>query len=144
MRDFVDMVFKKSSESLINSSHELIIKPEYNIYLELNRIESKLDLKMKVLSWLSRPSFTGVSKKVRTPSYLVSDDEKRIIRIIRAQLSTYELLVIYDNGATDQGSKMGELAVNYNLFRNMNYSLLISESIKISIIINKNIPLQST
>lgn len=64
-RNFVDVVFRKSPEAFINSSHELIIEPEYNIYLGLNRIESELDLKMKVLSWLSRPSFKGVSKKVR-------------------------------------------------------------------------------
>ncbi|EJW14436.1 hypothetical protein M5X00_29900 [Paenibacillus alvei] len=64
-RNFVDLVFKKSPEAFINSSHELIIEPEYNIYLGLNRIESELDLKMKVLSWLSRPSCKGVSKKVK-------------------------------------------------------------------------------
>ena len=65
LRDFVEMVFKKSPHSFINSSHELIIEPENNIYLGLNRIESELDLKLKVLSWLSRPSCKGVSKKVQ-------------------------------------------------------------------------------
>lgn len=63
LRDFVELVFKKSPHSFINSSYELIIEPENNIYLGLNRIESELDLKLKVLSWLSRPSCKGVSKK---------------------------------------------------------------------------------
>nr|WP_244918909.1 hypothetical protein [Paenibacillus dendritiformis] len=40
---------------------ELIVEPKNNIYFRLDNIQSEMDLKAKVLAWLSRPSCKGVS-----------------------------------------------------------------------------------
>jgi hypothetical protein len=45
----------------MNANFELIVEPKNNIYFRLDNIESELDVKYKVLAWLSRPSCKGVS-----------------------------------------------------------------------------------
>lgn len=59
--EFLKIVIKHSSKCFINSRYELIIEPKNNIYFRLNDIENELDLKCKVIAWLSRPSCKGVS-----------------------------------------------------------------------------------
>ncbi|SYX84629.1 putative phage abortive infection protein [Paenibacillus alvei] len=54
-----------------------------------------------------------------------NEEKKEYIRIIRSQLSSYELIVLYYNCMVEQGGKLKELAVEYNLFDNINYNLLI-------------------
>ncbi|WP_272032928.1 hypothetical protein [Oceanobacillus kimchii] len=39
----------------------MIVVPKHNIYFRLDDVETELDLKCKVLAWLSRPSCKGVS-----------------------------------------------------------------------------------
>lgn len=54
-----------------------------------------------------------------------NEENKEYIRIIRAQLSSYELIVLYYNCMVEQGEKLKKLAIEYNLFDNINYNLLI-------------------
>lgn len=58
-----------SPKYFINQNNELIVVPSWNIYFGLYNVESPLDLKCKVVEWLSRPACKGVSsywqKRVR-------------------------------------------------------------------------------
>ncbi|MBU8733714.1 hypothetical protein KM915_27270 [Cytobacillus oceanisediminis] len=60
---------KISPKSFINQSNELIVVPKNNIYFRLEDVKTELDLKCKVIAWLSRPSCKGISnywqKRVR-------------------------------------------------------------------------------
>ena len=57
----MNIVKKYSPNSFINQNFELIVEPKNNIYFRLEDIETELELKCKVLAWLSRPSCKGVS-----------------------------------------------------------------------------------
>lgn len=50
-----------SPKSFVNHNNELIIEPRNNIYFRLEDVQSELDLRCKVVAWLSRPSCKGVS-----------------------------------------------------------------------------------
>lgn len=67
---FIDIVEKHSPKCFVNRNNELIVEPKNNIYFRLEDIETELELKCKVLAWLSRPSCKGVSnywqKRIRT------------------------------------------------------------------------------
>lgn len=58
-----------SPKHFINQNNELIVVPSWNIYFGLNSVKTPLDLKCKVVDWLSRPACKGVSnywqKRVR-------------------------------------------------------------------------------
>ena len=43
--------------SFINNNAELIINAKTNTYFLLSKIETELDLKCKILEWLSRPAY---------------------------------------------------------------------------------------
>lgn len=62
----ISFIFPKC---FINRNNELILEPRNNIYFSLNDIKSVLDLKCKMIAWVSRPSCKGVSntwqKKLR-------------------------------------------------------------------------------
>lgn len=60
-KGFIDIVMKHSPKCFINNNYELIVEPENNIYFRLEDIETELELKCKVLAWLSRPSCKGVN-----------------------------------------------------------------------------------
>jgi hypothetical protein len=72
------IVEKHSPSCFINSNFELIVEPKNNIYFMLKDVETELDLKRKVLSWLSRSSCKGVSEYW----------QKRIRAIINEYLET--------------------------------------------------------
>ena len=55
-------------------------------------------------------------------------NKKEYTNLIRAQLSTYELLLLYYNCATTHGQKFSKYAVKYELFDNVNISKLIDKS----------------
>lgn len=61
IKNFMDIVQKHSPKCFINHNVELIIEPKNNIYFRLEDVETELELKCKVLAWLSRPSYKGVS-----------------------------------------------------------------------------------
>ncbi len=61
-KNFMEIVRKHSPKCFINANFELIVEPKNNIYFRLEDIETELELKCKVLAWLSRPSCKGVSK----------------------------------------------------------------------------------
>lgn len=61
IKGFIEIVQKYSPKCFINGNNELIIEPKNNIYFRLEDIETELELKCKVLAWLSRPSHKGVS-----------------------------------------------------------------------------------
>jgi len=46
-------------QSFINSRDEFIVLPRINSYFILHNIENELELKCKVLEWVSRPSHKG-------------------------------------------------------------------------------------
>lgn len=58
-----------SPKYFINQNDELIVVPSWNIYFGLYNVKTPLDLKCKVVEWLSRPACKGVSnywqKRVR-------------------------------------------------------------------------------
>lgn len=58
-----------SPKCFINKNNELIVVPSWNIYFQLNDLKTPLELKCKVVNWLSRPACKGVSnywqKRVR-------------------------------------------------------------------------------
>jgi hypothetical protein len=60
-KKFMKVVGKFSPNCFINSNFELIVEPKNNIYFRLEDVETELELKCKVLAWLSRPSCKGVS-----------------------------------------------------------------------------------
>lgn len=62
IKNFMQLVVKHSPHCFINSRFELIIEPKHNIYFLLDDIETELDLKCKVIAWLSRPSIKGISE----------------------------------------------------------------------------------
>jgi len=62
LKDFVKNVTVYSPKCFINSRNEFIIVPKDNIYFLLDDVKTELDLKCKVIAWLSRPSCKGVSK----------------------------------------------------------------------------------
>lgn len=77
-----------SPKCFINRKNELIVVPDWNIYFGLSNVETPLDLKCKVVEWLSRPSCKGVSdywqKRVRAivNGYLGTDfDQNEMERI---------------------------------------------------------------
>lgn len=78
-KKFMGIARKHSPKCFINSHFELIIEPNNNIYFRLEDIETELELKCKVLAWLSRPSCKGVSnywqKRIRAMvnEYLQTD-----------------------------------------------------------------------
>lgn len=50
-----------SPKAFINHNNEIIFEIRNNIYFRLEDVHSALDLKCKVIAWLSRPSCKGVS-----------------------------------------------------------------------------------
>lgn len=70
IKNFMGIVQNYSPKCFINNNYELIIEPKNNIYFLLEDVNTELDLKCKVLAWLSRPSCKGVSnywqKRIRT------------------------------------------------------------------------------
>lgn len=89
VKRFMKIVEKHSPNCFINSNFEVIIEPKNNIFFRLEDIETELDLKRKILSWLSRPSHKGIS------DYW----QKRIRRIVNEFLGTNftysEMMEIY-------------------------------------------------
>lgn len=69
VKKMIEVVKKHSPNCFINSLFELIVEPRNNIYLPLEDVETGLDMKCKVIAWLSRPSVKGVGaqcqKKMR-------------------------------------------------------------------------------
>lgn len=59
-KGFMKIVQKYSPKCFINSSFELIVEPRNNIYFRLEDVETELELKCKIIAWLSRPSCKGV------------------------------------------------------------------------------------
>ncbi|MBU8573700.1 hypothetical protein [Bacillus pumilus] len=56
----IEITEKVSPKVFINHNNELILVPTKNIYFRLEGVKTDLDLKCKVLAWLSRPSCKGV------------------------------------------------------------------------------------
>lgn len=52
------------------------------------------------------------------------EERKKYIRIIRAQLSTDELLLLFYNSITDEGSKFHALIIKYKLLNNLSVKLV--------------------
>lgn len=87
--DFMKIVEIHSPKFFINCRSEIIIEPKNNIYFRLEDVKTEMDLKCKILHWLSRPSCKGVS-----PYW-----QKRIRNIVNQYLKTdfthEEMLTIY-------------------------------------------------
>lgn len=65
INNFIKIVAKYSPEMLITSNFELVIEPKNNVYVSLLNIETEMDVKCKVIAWLSRPSCKGLEPKYR-------------------------------------------------------------------------------
>lgn len=55
------IIQEHSPKVFINQNNELIVVPSWNIYFGLYNVETPLNLKCKVVEFLSRPSHKGVS-----------------------------------------------------------------------------------
>lgn len=78
--DVNKMVFKLMSffpESFINRRNELILNLRYNVYFRLADVKTELELKCKVIEWISRPAH----KEEQT--------NKRVCKIIRESMNKY-------------------------------------------------------
>lgn len=75
---FMNCVSAYSPQVFINERFELIVIPSKNIYFRLEDVESKRDLQVKILTWLSRAACKGVG------SYW----ETRMRKIINIYLNT--------------------------------------------------------
>ncbi len=68
-KKMIEVVRKHSPNCFISPLFELIVEPRNNIYFPLEDVETELDMKCKVIVWLSRPCFKGVGvqcqKKMR-------------------------------------------------------------------------------
>ena len=62
LKRLLDIISEISPKSFINRNNELIVVPKDNIYFRLEDIKTDMDLKCKVIAWLSRPSCKCVSK----------------------------------------------------------------------------------
>jgi hypothetical protein len=116
IKGFINIVQKYSPKSFINHNNELIVEPKNNIYFRLEDVETELELKCKVIAWLSRPSCKGVSnywqKRIRAIvneflgteftfeemdkiyTYLGNDcNRKKSIKFIK---SDYDLNILHD------------------------------------------------
>ena len=60
-KKFMQVTRKHSPNCFLNSHFEMIVEPKNNIYFRLEDVDTELELKCKVLAWLSRPSCKGVS-----------------------------------------------------------------------------------
>ncbi|MNK84466.1 hypothetical protein D3C87_1043150 [compost metagenome] len=69
IQKFMKVAQRHSPSIFINPNFELIVEPKNNIYFRLEDVYTELELKCKVLAWLSRPACKGVSeqwqKKIR-------------------------------------------------------------------------------
>lgn len=65
VNDEVIRLMRLFENPFINRNLELILVCEENIYFRLDDVHNLLDLKCKVIAWLSRPSFKGVSEKIQ-------------------------------------------------------------------------------
>ncbi|KKI90690.1 hypothetical protein WQ54_19415 [Bacillus sp. SA1-12] len=71
-----------------------------------------------------------ITKFIHENEALSMDQKQNYIGILRAQLSTYELLLIFYNALSDYGSeKFLPLIKKYNLFDNINNTLLINQKL---------------
>jgi hypothetical protein len=55
-------------------------------------------------------------------------EEKKYIRLVRAQLSDYELVILFYNSISEQGKNFRDYVIKYDLLDNMNDSLLFDPS----------------
>ena len=90
--EFINIVKKYAPNCFINSGNELIIEPKNNIYFKLDDVKTELDLKYKVIVWLSRPSCKCVSRywqdRIRciVNDFLTTDFSKDDMRLIYSYL----------------------------------------------------------
>lgn len=61
LNKFIEIAKRISPKSFITDNNELIVVPKNNIYFRLDDVKNELELKCKVIAWLSRPSCKGIS-----------------------------------------------------------------------------------
>lgn len=71
---FLGYVRNHSPKYFINQNDELIVVPSWNIYFGLYNVKTPLDLKCKVVEWLSRPACKGVSNYWQKRIRLIFND----------------------------------------------------------------------
>jgi hypothetical protein len=92
IKKFIQIVKRYSPNAFINDNNELIVVPKYNIYFGLKSVSSEMELKCKVIEWLSRASYKGISyywqKRVRSivNEYLETDFSIDKIEIVYTYL----------------------------------------------------------
>lgn len=75
-------LMKIFNQSFINSNNELILVPETNLYICLNDIKTKLDIKCKLLEWCSRDA-------IKAQPYTVIRKNDKYQRMIRENINKY-------------------------------------------------------
>jgi hypothetical protein len=89
---FIGFVTEISPKAFINRRNELILVPTKNIYFNLNGVESKRDITVKIFHWLSRPAYKGVGSywenRIRSiiNSYLQTDFSRNDFNLIYTKL----------------------------------------------------------
>ncbi|MGE6627845.1 hypothetical protein [Bacillus pumilus] len=115
----IEITEKVSPKVFINHNNELILVPTKNIYFRLENVKTDLDLKCKVLAWLSRPSCKGVGHYW----------QKRVLQIFNEFLGTNFSKEEMDKVYTHLGNDVNrELSVSF-IESGYNLSLLPNEQL---------------
>ncbi len=69
-------------------------------------------------------------KFVEEKDFLIYEEKKRYTNLIRAQLSSYELALLFYNCLSDQGKDFKPLVEKYTLLKNIDFNLLLSNEHK--------------
>lgn len=96
----VDIAKVVSPKSFINHNNELIVEPRNNIYFRLEDVHSVMDLRCKVIAWLSRPSCKGVS------NYWQKRIRQIVNEFLRTDFSKDEMDQIYTYLGNDINRKL--------------------------------------
>ena len=93
--NFLKIVKTFSPNCFINANFELIVEPKNSIYFRLADVETDLELKCKVIAWLSRPSCKGISK------YWQSRIRGIVNGFLGTNFTTKEMMEIYTHLGND-------------------------------------------
>lgn len=64
-------------------------------------------------------------KFVDENDFLSSQEKKHYVNLIRAQLSSYELVLLFYHCLSQQGESFKHLVVKYNLFKYVDFNLIL-------------------
>ena len=110
--------------SFINAYDELILDRKYNIYFNLTDVHNTLDLKCKVLAWVTRPCIKGI------PSKNQKVFRQRVNEFLVTEFTFEEFETIYTYLGNDIKRELCETFVRCIYDMNVIYDCIDSKEIK--------------